>query len=273
MNPHRTPIESILLDLARWTLIALGLFGLVAPAGAAELPGGVRLTLADDLVSGNDHPDDLYTAELRLDVPVGGRTVRLGERMFTRRELGRRFDETYLDVDLFRGVVAAWELEARAGLQRTGHGLLGVSAQNRIHRVVGSEAVHLEYVDDDDWYATAALTASRELSGGGRTLAWTRVEAYAAPGFRQWVRGGLVAERAFANGLVVRGGAGLMWNRTQNELLAGAVARSAPTAEIGVARDRWSLRWTYNDAGTKAGAVTLGVRLGAAEAGGGPFGR
>jgi len=228
---------------------------------SAALPDGdtLRITFSDDLISGNEHPDDLYTAELAFETRFGGHSVRLGERMFTRRELGRRFDETYLDVGLGRRSIGRVVVDLRIGAQRVGKGLGGESLQNQVHRWVGSDRVDLRYVDSVHWYPT--IEARFALPAVGETPLAPWLELYAAPGFRQWARGGLRFERSLGQRATLRLGVGGALHRTQNELLRGAVARSGALAELGVSWKAWSLRWAYNDYGVHAETVTFAVDL------------
>ncbi|MCM2269137.1 MAG: hypothetical protein NDJ75_03475 [Thermoanaerobaculia bacterium] len=253
--------------LLHLTLVALGLLGLARSAAGLE-EEGLRLTFSDDLISGNAHPDDLYTAELRLESHAGGLRVRLGERMFTRREVGQRFDETYVDASL--GVLerGGWRIVPRLGVLRVGKGLGGERAQNEIHDWVGSEPLALDYIPGRHWYPTfeAALERSWLVAGAEATA---KLEGYAAPEFRQWLRGGVVLTQPIGEVWRVRAGVGYQFNRAEFDLLRGALRDSGPTAELGVAWRALELRWTYNDFGTRAGAVSLGLDFAALASGSG----
>jgi hypothetical protein len=263
MDPIRfdnsTPLRRWLAGLLQLALVAAGLFGLARPAAGLE-EDGLRLTLADDLISGNDHPDDLYTAELRLESRVGGLRFRLGERMFTRREAGKRFDETYVDASLGALDWHGWRVVPRLGVLRVGKGLGGERAQNEIHGWVGSEPVELDYLAGRRWFATFEAAAERSWPIGGSELSAV-VEGYAAPEFRRWLRGGVAVERPIGAEWRARVGVGYRFNRAEFDLLRGALRDSGPTAELGVAWRALELRWSYNDYGTRAGALTLGLDL------------
>ena len=246
--------------LLELTLLAVGWTALARPA--AGLEDGLRLTFSDDLVAGSDRPDDLYTAELRLESHARGFVFRLGERMFTRRDLGRRFDETFGDLSLEPLALGSWDITPRLGVLRVGRGLGGERAQNEIHRWVGSEPVDLDYVEGRHWYPTFEAAARREWSvaGGSASLA---LEGFAAPNFRQHLRGGVALERPLGESWSLRLGTGYQFNRAEFDLLRGALRDSGPTAELGIAWRAVGLRWSYNDFGTRAGAVSVALDLGA----------
>jgi len=254
------PLRRWFAGLLQLALIAAGLFGLARPAAGLE-EDGLWLTLADDLISGNDHPDDLYTAELRLESRAGGVRFRLGERMFTRREAGKRFDETYFDASFGALEWRGWSVVPRLGVLRVGKGLGGERAQNEIHDWVGSEPVELDYLEGRRWYATFEAAAARSWPIGGSELSVV-VEGYAAPEFRQSLRAGVAVERPIGAEWRAHVGVGYRFNRAEFDLLRGALRDSGPTAELGVAWRAVELRWSYNDYGTRAGALTLGLDLG-----------
>lgn len=265
MNPfdltRSQPARRWLFGLLQLTLVALGLLGLARPAAGQQEEEGLRFTFSDDLISGSAHPDDLYTAELQLESRAGDLRFRLGERMFTRREAGKRFDETYVDASLGALDWRGWRIVPRLGVLRVGQGLGGERAQNEIHDWVGSEPVTLEYVDGRRWYPTFEAAAERMWHAGGNQVS-TRLEGYAAPEFRQWLRVGVALERPLGDAWRAKVGVGFQVNRAEFELLRGALRDSGPTAELGVAFRAVELRWSYNDYGTRAGALTLGLDLG-----------
>lgn len=107
---HFNTLKNILLLLFLLSPMSL------APVDAVEL----ALTTANDPVSGNRKEDDLYTAALGFDIEATSFRLALGERMFTDREQGVRFDETYLEVTDEIGPPSAWMLEG--GLRPTAGG-------------------------------------------------------------------------------------------------------------------------------------------------------
>lgn len=245
----KTLFHSVLLTL----LLTWSLPG----AEAAEL----QLTVANDPVSGSSRPDDLYTAELDLAVDFERVRVTAGERMFTDRERSLRFDETFLAVGLDLPELAGWQAEAELGVLRAGHGLLGQDVQNEVHRWTGSDKVDLPYAPGNHHFPTAELSLARPLGRLGVTDLRSEAGAFTAPGFRHWLRAGLVAERPLGDRAAVRFGLGARADQVDTDWLGDRIADVAPTAELAVAYRSLILRWSYNDYGTRTGHVTLGVRL------------
>lgn len=80
--------------ISTFTTSALLALTMALPAAGAE----IALTLANDALAPREHVDDLYTADTQLAIHLGRFRLQLGERMFTDRERGLRFDETAFDV-------------------------------------------------------------------------------------------------------------------------------------------------------------------------------
>jgi hypothetical protein len=253
----RRPIRDRIAAAVRLLLVLLGLVAWAVPA-RGDAGEGVSVTFSDDLIADNDRPDDLYTAELRLESRAADFHLRLGERMFTRRELGARFDETFVDAALEPVELGSLRITPRIGALRIGKGLLGERAQNEVHGWVGSDPVDLVYVDRTHWYPVVEATLER-LFGGREWVGTASVDGYAAFGFRQWLRSGVRLERPVGERWSVLVGAGYQVNRVEDRLLEGAIRDSGPTGELGVAWRGVSLRWSYNEYGTRASALTLGV--------------
>lgn len=239
-------------------LVGLLLAGSALPTGAVE----ITLQTANDPISGSDRPDDLYTAALGLDLSFAKHRWTLGERMFTDRERGLRFDETFLEATRELSLPAGWLAEVSGGVLHVGHGLLGEGAQNEVHRWVGSERVELPYIADAHWYATGRLRLTRELVAGSRAIVATRVEAAAAPGFQRSLEAELLGDLRLGGEVVLRAGLGLRAGRAESSLLAGVIDELGPTYELGVAWRALTLRLSYNDDGTETQHLTLAVRVG-----------
>lgn len=240
-----------------FALVLTLLSGAFSGAEAAEL----HLTVANDPVSGSSRPDDLYTSELGVAVDFERVRVTAGERMFTDRERGLRFDETFLSVGIDLPDLAGWQAEADLGVLRAGHGLIGQDLQNEVHRWIGSDEVDLPYAPGNHHFPTAGLSLARPLGRIGVTDLRSEAGAFTAPGFRHWLRAGLVAERPLGDRAAVRFGLGARADQVDTAWLGDRVSDVAPTAELAVAYRSLVLRWSYNDYGTRTGHLTLGVRL------------
>lgn len=240
-------------------LISGLLFGLIT--GPAALAWELRLTTANDPVSGNREPDDLYTAALGVDLLFQDHQVYIGERMFTDRQRELRFDETEVLVSFDHEEWAGWSVGTELGVLRVGRGLLGERVQNQIHSWVGSEEVHYAYLDESHWYPQAEIQLARVLVGGRRSIVGARVEAHAAPGFRNWVRAELFADHKLIGPLNVRAGLGARADTVDSSDLGDHIADLGLTWEATVSYKDLFLRWSYNDYGTETRHVTLGLKI------------
>ena len=241
-------------------VLALSAAALAAPqrAGAADL----RLTIANDPVAGSSRPDDLYTSAVGIEMTFDRARVAFGERMFTDRERGLRFDETHLAVGMDLPELAGWEGEAFAGVLRVGRGLLGESAQNAVHDWIGSGRVDLPYIRGDHDYATLEASFARPAGRLGRLHLSSEIDAFTAPGFRSWLRGGLFAERPLGRSAALRAGLGARADLVEASWLGDRVDDLAPTAELAASWEALVLRWSWNDFGDRRSHLTLGVRVG-----------
>lgn len=249
--------RSSVFSLLAAALLLLALAPL--PASAFEL----SLQTTNDPISGNDeHADDLYTAALAVDLRFARQRWTVGERMFTDRERGLRFDETFLEASRELPSFQGWQPEVAAGVLHVGHGFLGEAVQNEIHRWVGSERVELPYIPDSHWYATGRVRLGRVLAGGPRAVLATRIEASAAPGFQDSLRAELFADFSLGGGLALRAGVGARAARVESSLLEGRVDDLGPSWELGLAWRDVALRYSFNDHGTETQHVALIVKVG-----------
>lgn len=221
----------------------------------------MKVMIANDPVFGNSRSDDLYTAGLGFAVQQGWGHLELGERMFTDRQAGQRFDETYLNLEKRFGNWGPFEVTLGAGLLHLGKGLLGESVQNSVHRAIGSEVVELDYLAGTHLYGELVARLERhDLFGAGRLLE-TSIEARSAPGFRSWLRAMSTYEASFGHHFSWRAGLGIHAEDASLDLLENSVRSLAPTAELGIAWRSLTLLWSYNDLGTASSHLTLGMKV------------
>lgn len=232
-----------------------------APVAAIE----VELTTAEDPIFGNDRADDLYTGALGLSLQSAVGSLELGERMFTDRVAGTRFDETFLSLGRELPELDGWQTTVRLGAQHVGRGLLGEGLQNDIHRAIGSDPVNLAYPDRGRWYVAASAVAERPLTTAHARLTLLRVELRTVPGFQSSLRVGLQADAAVGP-VGLRAGFGVVANDVESKLLGDNIESAGLTGELGLTWKRLELRYGYNDYGTASGHLTLAVRLGGAAA-------
>jgi hypothetical protein len=257
----RRHAPSILL-LALWT--ALG----AAATPVEAQPLEIELTTSNDIVS---EQDDLYTAELALGFTRRGWHLTMGERLFTDRRRGLRFDETYARLGHPLPELGRWRSELDLGALHVGNGLGGEALQNSVHRVVGSDELDLAYPEDDRWFPTAALAAERPLLDGARGHAELLAEMAMAPGRLSRFRVELAAERPLGRRLAVHARLGAAAHHVETGLLGDRVADFGPTARLGVAYRQLAVEWIYNEYGTETGHMVIAYRARGGERG--PGGR
>lgn len=261
---HLNLAISHLLRASRPLLLALPLVLSALPAPAAEL----RLTLANDPIAGNRRADDLYTAALAVELASEVGTLSFGERMFTDREAGTRFDETFVELGRELPTWQGWRPEIGLGALRVGEGLIGQQVQNDLHEAIGSELLALAYPDHSSWHATLALRASRPLHLARRGFAEALIEAVEMEGFRRYLRVGVVTDRALTPNLALRVGIGGRIDEAESSLLGDNLEDRGLTAELALRYRRLELRYAFNDFGTGTGHLSLAVHLGGSDLGG-----
>lgn len=251
MNPALDSTRSLILgSLAFTALLAL----IPLPIAASDL----TIRLVNDPSAGNSRPDDLYTSDLEIELQTDRHRIVFGERMFTDRKRGHRFDESHLSVATPIRSIAGWDVEASLGLLHVGQGILGEDAQNRVHKAIGSAIVELPYVADSRVYPTAAVILSRPLGEGPIE---SRLEAYSAPGFRSWLRAEVSTERPFGQSFALRAGVGVRADWVETPWIADVIHGASPTAQVALAWRDVELRASWNDYGTRSPHVSLGFRF------------
>lgn len=245
--------------ILRTFLLGLLLLTALAPPPATAATE-LALTTSNDIISGED---DLYTAELGVRVGWGaGPTLLLGERIFTDRERGIRFDETYATVRATLPPVAGWHAEVGAGALHVGEGLAGGSLQNRVHRVVGSDPVDLRYPEHGRWFPSVSLAVERTFALRRGMAVIGRGEIEAVPGFRSLAQAELVGERTLTRHLTVRAGLGLLGTRVESRWLGDRLRELEPTLRLGIHFRRLALEWGHNLYGTATDHASIGYRIG-----------
>lgn len=236
--------------------VAIAILPSLFPIQAAEL----RLTLANDPISGNARADDLYTSETAVELLVRDQRLVFTERMFTNRERGLRFDESRASVTFVPIDIAGWTTTPEVGLLHVGEGLLGESVQNRVHRAVGSEEVHLPYIDEASVYPTGAVSLQRQLGSFGSMPLLADIRIETAPGFHSSLeaRAGIV--RAMGMGLAVELRAGLRADYVESPWLDDVISDAGVTADLVIAWRGVALSFSHNRYGTKSNHLTLGWR-------------
>lgn len=256
----------------RSLLIALSLLlVLLLQAPAAQAQNSIELRTGNDILAGNSRSDDIYTAGLALtyefqEARVNGRQLGRGfatleENLFTDREAGHRFDETWLLLGrrIQRGNT---RYAVYAGAVRAGRGLFGESAQNAIHDLIGDEEVRLEYVENNEHFPVAGAEVRTHIAGSPRWAVQGQAELRIAQGFKHWLTLGLESSWEVTPWLDVFASIGARATWAEYDLLEPWTEPLDLTAEIGFAlRERYVLSWTRNEYGTGLGHLNLAYRL------------
>ena len=228
---------------------------LFAPPAEAR---GLRVVFANDFLTTNRFDDELYTGALMLELDKGGYHFTFGENMFTDSENNVRFDETFLSVERALPPAGEWQTALEVGLIRVGEGLLGQSAQNAFHDLIGNEDVDLPYVDGNRVHATVRLRVYRPLPVLRDLSLTAHGEVFSAVEFKQHVAAGLWVRLPRVSFATFSAGVGGRYSSTEFEALESRIERFAPTFEAEVRfRNNMSISWTYNEFGTKAEHFTI----------------
>jgi len=244
--------------------LLLGLASGAAVPCAAEVPWNVRLSTNNDLL-GDDFGDDFYTFGARLDLSAGTWMVRWEENAFTDREAGFRFDETYITLGKFirQNRASGWHLWVEGGVAWVGEGLLGQEAQNRVHELIDSAQVDLEYIEFEDTFAHGQLEFGRqwELSPSlstGPTLSGSWTPDFRTNALAGW-RTIWEPSRRFGVDLVVGG----RYADSDLEVLSARLEEVAPAAIVEFKLPyTFVLEWSLNRYGTNRQHLALGVSFG-----------
>lgn len=249
------PFRQVVSLAAALALLAI----LVLPATGEGAE--IRLTTANDFLTHNARPDDLYTFGLHLDFEVRGFDLTVGENAFTDREAGLRFDETELRLGHTLAAVGGWHPSLAFGVVRVGHGFLGQEVQNDLHDLLGDEQLHLDYVGED-YHPFAGVALERPLPTWGQLASGVRIEAEASFGFKTDAAAVWVAAFPLGRHLEVDAAVGLRFADSELPALDRNLAELGPTAAVTVVvRERLDLTWSYNWFGTEQQHFALGYRL------------
>ncbi len=237
----------------RWSR-ASALFGtllLAFMAAVAPARADIRLVIANDFLASNELNDDLYTGTFAVDYTLGRYLLTGGENIFTDAQNGLRFDETYLHLGRAIQSVGGWQPRVELGLVHVGRGLLGERAQNAIHRLIGDDEVHLEYVDGSRLYPTVRLSASRPLPLLRRYALTLHADVASAVGFKDHAFATVSASLPVHPAVRIDLDLGARYSHASFDALEPRIREWGPTWEAGLTlRERISFSWNYNHFGT-----------------------
>lgn len=165
-----------------------------AGSTASAEPWHVFLAFNNDILVNNSVQDDFYTFGGRVEASYAGVTYRWQENAFTDRVEGLRFDETYLTVGKLLPAprLGGWFVWLEGGVAHIGEGLLGQSAQNEIHELIGDDPVRLDYLDGvDDYHAHVHAEVGRQWKLAEKWTWGPQFALSATPGLRRNAVAGL----------------------------------------------------------------------------------
>ena len=238
-------------------------------AAAAGMPAAdFELATGNDLFAGNPFNDDRYTVSLDLSFLINENRITLRENMFTdRKGAERRFDETWLGVDLNMPTVGGWATRLNVGAVHVGRGLIGQSGQNTFHRFQGTREYFLEYPDRSRLHAQGTINFKRlaPISSWGRLR--PNFEVSAAVDFKYHVEARVDGRWRLLSRTWLEAGGGLRASETNFEFLKPFNRDLGAVGRVGVVwRERIEVAWTHNAFGTGSrhvhviGRVPLGRR-------------
>ncbi len=231
----------------------------------------VTLRTGNDLMAGNSLDDDIYTAGLGFVVEfdraelgvaqIGRSFLSFEENLFTDRQAGARFDESWLLVGRRRRS-GDRDVALYAGGVRAGRGVFGEDLQNAVHRLIGDEEVELFYVADNELFPVVGAHVKKLVTATPRFALTSDTELRLAPGFQHWLRFRLDADMRLTPWLRVFGGVGGRASWAEYDLLEPWVESVAPVAEAGVLlKERLGLSWATNTYGTGRSHWSLTFRV------------
>ncbi len=239
----------------------LAVVAALATVPAARAPAvELRLTTENDLLT-SDNRDDLYTFAVALSVVKGPYTFSWRENAFTDRQAGMRFDETHVTVRRAVPGTGRWRLEAEGGWVWAGRGLLGESAQNAVHRLLGQEELSLPY-SASRLSPSLAVEVERPFRLADDFEVGPRLEAYGAPAFRSHAVAAGQARWQPGPHLAVGLLAGGRWSTASFAPLERHLAALAPLVRLEIVwRQGAFVSWTYNDYGDEREHLSVGFQI------------
>ena len=232
----------------------------------------VRLVTDNDFLGGNETQDDLYTFAVIVEIDKGPLTWTVAENAFTDREAGFRFDETHITAGrlLPEHWLGRWSVWTEAGVAHVGEGLLGQDLQNGFHQLIGSDEVHLDYVNRNDYYARLGFEAGRQSRVAGGLTVGPHLEGHSYVGFKDDSLAGVRARwspaRTLFSRLEVDVMVGARYSRSSFEPLDRHLHEVSEAAQLEISTPGGLLvSWSRNRYGTDREHVALGFRIGGGE--------
>lgn len=252
--------------MSRYFLAGVAIVLLFAGGVHAAPPWHFRVVQNNDFLADNTVDDDFYTFGIRLELSYGALSYRLTENAFTDREDDARFDETYLTVGrlLPDAWLGAWNVWVELGAVHVGEGLLGQSAQNQLHELVGVDPVHLEYLEGvDDYHAHVTAELGRQWRLARHWTAGPRIGFSTSIGFRTnslaGVRTVWKPSRRFAVDVVL----GARFADTELPLLEPHLEKASLAAMVELDLPfGFLVEWSLNRYGTERRHLSFGWSIG-----------
>lgn len=242
----------------RFVGLLLTLLGLAVPAAGWE----IRLALENDFLARRSVRDDLYSFAVEVAAEGGPWRLAFTENGFTDREVGLRFDETYLWAGRSFRLGSSLEGSFDVGALRIGEGLFGESAQNAIHELTGDETLELNYLSSSRVFPAARLALGRAFRAGSRLELEPRLEAAYAEDVKSHLLLGLRGRARLHRNLVGTFFAGFRRSWASFGPLEFWLEGEAPAADVGlVFRERLSVTWSRNRYGAERHHLRIAYRI------------
>ncbi|MDA8020893.1 MAG: hypothetical protein MPN21_25940 [Thermoanaerobaculia bacterium] len=239
---------------------------------AIAMATDIRFVTDNDFLGSNETQDDLYTFAVTVEIDKGPLTWTVAENAFTDREAGLRFDETHVTAGrlLPEHWFGRWSVWTEAGVAHVGEGLLGQDIQNAFHELIGSDEVHLDYVDKNSYHARLGVEAGRQNRVSHGLTVGPHLEAHSYVGFKDdalvGFRGRWQPPSTTLNRFEVDVTVGARYSRSSFEPLDNHLERVSEAAQLEISTPGGLVvNWSRNRYGTAREHVSLGFRIGGGE--------
>lgn len=244
----------------RKALFAIAFVSLIA--AAPSYADTLQFSTGNDIFAGNPFDDDRYSNSLDLTTTIRGHRFTLKENLFTDKDGGDRFDETWFGWQAPLADYKGWTTYAEIGVVHVGEGLLGQRAQNELHSWINDRPVELAYPDQEKFHPTVKLAGETLYSVSPNIRLIPEVELHAAAGFKYHAKGQVNALWNLRKRFSLHGALGLQITHTSFGPLRPFVEEFGPTMRLGMLLNkRWDINWTRNEYGTGARHMHISYRL------------
>jgi hypothetical protein len=225
---------------------------LTASLAGARADTELILRTANDLGVLLPGKDDLYTASLGVELGVGEIGFALEELMFTDREAGLRFDETYLTASYALPERSGWESRIEAGAVHVGNGIFGEEFQNFVHRLLNIEEVELDYIDEEETHPLLRVDVQRPFAATPELEVGPWIDLFEAFDFKRHAILGATLHWQASGKFSVFGNAAARYSETDLDALGPWTGGWGPQFEAGFGYGRFvRVSYSFNHYGAE----------------------